>query len=147
MNSKNNVINTKKRHLKICNEFPMQLACALTIHRSQWLTLYHVTFDPSRIWLHWLLYIALTCIWNIENLYLLHAITKQNFIFKQKSSFEMQWLQIIAKWKLEYDYESIVFGTCILVLYSKTRNLETHLEDVLNKYNLMQYDILCLQET
>ena len=39
------------------------------------------------------------------------------------------------------------FGLCILVLSFNTHNLETHLEDVLNDYVLMQSDILCFQET
>ena len=57
----------------------------------------------------------------------------------------MQRLQKIAKWKLEYDYESIEFASCILALPLNTCNLEMKLEDVLNDYDLMQYDVLCLQ--
>lgn len=59
----------------------------------------------------------------------------------------MQLLQKIAKWKLIYDYESIDFGSCILVPSLNICNLETHLEDMLNDYDLIQSDILCLQET
>ena len=66
----------KTRHLKIRKQFPIQLACARTIHRSQGLTLDNVAFDPSGIRKHGLVYTTLSHVRNIQSLYLLNALTK-----------------------------------------------------------------------
>ena len=87
----------KTRHLKIRKQFPIQLACARTIHRSQGLTLDNVAFDPSGIRKHGLGYIALSRVRNIQSLYLLNALTKDNFRVKLKIASEMERLQKYAK--------------------------------------------------
>lgn len=50
----------KMGHLKICKQFPIQLACARTIHMSEALTLDHLAFHSSRIRLHGLVYTTLS---------------------------------------------------------------------------------------
>jgi exonuclease III len=134
-------------HLKIRKQFPIKLACARTIHRSQGLTLDSVAFDPAGIRIHGLVYTALSRVRNIESLYLLNPLKMDNFKVKQKIDTEMQRLRTIAKWNLAYDFESIKSSTNISILTLNTRSLHAHMNDILNDYDTMQSDILCLQET
>jgi exonuclease III len=66
---------------------------------------------------------------------------------KQKVNIEMQHLQSSAKWTLEYDSQSIQSESSISILSLNTHNLNAHINDILNDYDIMQSDILCLQET
>jgi len=72
--------------LKIRKQFPIQLACARTIHRLQGLTLDNLAFDPLRIHHHGLVYAALSCVRNIESLYLLSPLKNENFQIKHNFS-------------------------------------------------------------
>jgi hypothetical protein len=137
----------KTGQLNIQKQFPIQLACARTIHRSQGLTLDSVSLDPTGIRIHGLVYIALSCVRNIDSLYLLSALTKDNFKVKHKVDTEMQRLQTSEKWHLQYDYQSIQTKLFVSVLSLNTHKLNAHMNDILNDYDTMQSDILCLQET
>jgi hypothetical protein len=137
----------KTGQVKIRKKFPIQLACARTIHISQGLTLDSVSFDPAGIQIHGLVYTALSRVRNIESLYLLSTLTKDNFKVKQKVDIEMQRLRTSEKWHLEYDYRSIQTNSSVLILSLNTRSLNAHMNDILNDYDTMQSDILCLQET
>ena len=80
----------KTGHVKIQKLFPIQLASARTIHRSQGLTLGNVSFYPSGIQKHGLVYTTLSRVKNIESLYLLNSLTHKKFRVKQKFDIEMQ---------------------------------------------------------
>jgi exonuclease III len=80
-------------------------------------------------------------------LYLLSALTKDNFKVKHKVDTEMQRLRTSAKWHLQYDYQSIQTNSSVSILSLNTCNLHAHMNDILNDYDTMQSDILCLQET
>jgi ATP-dependent exoDNAse (exonuclease V) alpha subunit len=80
----------KTGRLKIRKRFPIKLACARTIHRSQGLTLDNVSFQPARIQIHGLVYTALSHVRRIDSLYLLSPLTKDNFKLKQKVDIEME---------------------------------------------------------
>jgi exonuclease III len=134
-------------HLKIRKQFPIKLASGRTIHRSQGLTLDSVAFDPTGIRIHGLVYTALSRVRNIESLYLLNALKMDNFKVKQKIDIEMQRLRSTAKWDLACDLESKKSTTSISILTLNTRSLHAHMNDILNDYDTMQSDILCLQET
>jgi hypothetical protein len=84
-------------HLKIHKQFPIQLACACTIHRSQRITLDRVVFNPSRIQRHGSMYTTMSCVRNTKSLYLLNALTMNKFNSKQNIVTEMQHLQSDAK--------------------------------------------------
>ena len=137
----------KTRHLKIRKHFLVQLACAHTMHRSQGLTLDNVAFDSSGIRKNGLVYTDLSCVRNMQSLYLLNALTKDNFRVKEKIASEMERLKKDAKWELGYYSQSINLDSSISILSLNTRNLQAHIDDVLNDYDLMQSDILRLQET
>jgi exonuclease III len=59
----------------------------------------------------------------------------------------MQRLRTIAKWHLQYDYQSIQTNSFVSILSLNTRSLHAHMDDILNDYDTMQSNILCLQET
>jgi exonuclease III len=59
----------------------------------------------------------------------------------------MQRLRTTTKWHLQYDYQSIQTNSSVSILSLNTRNLHAHMDDILNDYDTMQSDILCLQET
>ena len=84
-------------HLKIHTQFPIQLACACTIHRSQSITLDRVVFDPSRIQRHGSMYTTMSYVRNTKSLYLLNALTMNKFNSKQNIATEMEHLQSDAK--------------------------------------------------
>ena len=96
---------------------------------------------------HGLVYMALLRVRNIQSLYLLNDLTKDNFRVKEKIAFEMEHLKKDAKWDLGYYSQSINLDSSISILSLNKRNLQAHIDDVLNEYDLMQSDILCLQET
>jgi exonuclease III len=134
-------------HLKIRKQFPIKLASGRTTHRSQGLTLDNVAFDPTGIRIHGLVYTTLSRVRNIESLYLLNALKMDNFKVKQKIDIEMQRLRSTAKWELSCDLDSKKSSTSISILTLNTRSLHSHMDDILNGYDTMQSDILCLQET
>ena len=80
-------------------------------------------------------------------MYLLSPLTKDNFKVKHKVDIEMQRLRTTAKWHLQYDYQSIQKNSYVSIISLNTRNLHAHMNDILNDYDTMQPDILCLQET
>jgi hypothetical protein len=90
---------------------------------------------------------TLSCVRSIDSLYLLSALTKDNFTFKHKVDIEMQRLRTTAKWHLQYDFQSIQTNSFVSILSLNTCNLHAHMDDILNDYDTMQFDILCLQET
>jgi hypothetical protein len=51
------------------------------------------------------------------------------------------------KWHLQYDYQFIQTKSYVSILSLNTHNLHAHMDDILNEYDTMQFDILCLQET
>ena len=137
----------KTRKLKIRKQFPSQLACACTIHRSQGLTLDNLAFYPLGIRCHGLVYTTLSRVGNIESLYFLSPLKKQNFRIQHKISLEMERLQRNTKWQLDYNYSLLEIKAYISILSLNTHSLQIHIVDLLNDYDLMQSDILCLQET
>ena len=91
----------KTGNLKIRKQFPIQLTCARTIHRSQGLTLDNLAFDPLGIRRHGLVYTTLSRVRNIESLYFLSPLKKQNFQIRHKIPVEMESLHKNAKWQLD----------------------------------------------
>jgi exonuclease III len=59
----------------------------------------------------------------------------------------MDHLRTTAKWKLQYDYQFIQIKSYVSILLLNTCNLHAHMDDILNDYDTMQSDIMCLQET
>lgn len=55
-------------------QYPLTLAYAITIHKSQSLTLDRASVNPSKIFAEGQLYVALSRVTNLANLYLTHAI-------------------------------------------------------------------------
>jgi len=137
----------KTGQLKIRKQFPIKLACARTVHRSQGLTLDNVAFQPTGIQIHGLVYTTLSRVKSIDSLYLLSPLTKDNFKVKQKVDIEMEQLKTTAKWQLHYDYQSIQTNSSVSILSLNTRSLNAHMDDILNDYDIMKSNILCLQET
>jgi hypothetical protein len=145
--SKPVLTSTKTSRLEIRKQFPIKLACECTVHRSQGLTLDSVAFDPAGILIHGLVYASLSRVRSIDSLYLLIPLTKDNFKVKHKVDIEMQHLKTTTKWHVQYDYQSIQTKSYVSILSLNTRNLHAHMDDILNDYDTMQSNILCLQET
>ena len=68
----------------IRQQFPVQVTCARTIHRSQGLTMDKLAVDPIGIKQHRLIYTALSRIRNVSSLYLLHELHPKNFVVNYK---------------------------------------------------------------
>jgi hypothetical protein len=137
----------KTSQLTIHKKFPIKHACARTVHRSQGLTLDNVAFQPTGIQIHGLVCTTLSRVRSIDSLYLLSPLKKDNSKVKQKVDIEMERLRTTEKWQLHYDYQPIQTNSYVSILSLNTHNLNAHMDDILNDYDLMQFDILCLQET
>jgi hypothetical protein len=111
------------------------------------MTLDSVTIHPTRIQIHGLVYTTLSHVRSIDSLYLLSPLTKDNFKVNHKFDIEMQHLRTTPKWHLQYDYQSIQTNSFVSILSLNMRILHAHMDDIINDYATMQYDILCLQET
>jgi hypothetical protein len=147
VNIKTNINISKDRSIEDSKQFPIQFACAHTIHKSQGIRLNSVSFDPAGIQTHGLVYTSLFHVKNIDSLYFVSSLTKDNFKVKHKVDTEMQHLQTSAKWHLQYDYQSIQTNSYVSILSVNMHSLNAHMNDILNDYDTMQSDILCLQET
>ena len=117
--------------MKIQKQFLIKLACVRTVQRLQGLTLDSVAFDPAGIQIHGLVYTTLSRVRSIDSLYLLSALTKDNFKFKHKVDIEMQRLRTTAKWHLQYDYQSIQTNSYVSILSLNMCNLHAHMDDIL----------------
>jgi hypothetical protein len=104
-------------------------------------------FDPAGIQIHGLVYTSLSHVRSIDSLYLLSALTKDNFKVKHKVDIQMQCLRTSAKWHLQYDYQSIQTNSSVSILSLNTHNLHAHMDDIINDYDTMQSNSMCLQET
>lgn len=82
----------------------------------------------------------------MKSLFLLKPLQKKNFKVKHEIIVEIDHLRKTAKWELDYNYQSLHTHSCTSVLSLNTRNLETYIINVLNDYDLMDSEILCLQE-
>ena len=74
----------------IRKQFPIQLACARTIHREQGLTLDRLAFNPINIRAHGLVYTALSRVKSMDSLFLVHKLSQQNFSVNKKLTTEMK---------------------------------------------------------
>jgi hypothetical protein len=68
----------------IRKQFPIQLACARTIHRAQGLTLDKLAFDPRNIRTHGLVLRALSRVKTMNLVFLIQKITQENFCINKK---------------------------------------------------------------
>jgi exonuclease III len=137
----------KRGRLNTRKQFEVKIPCARTFHRSQGLTLDSVSFDPTGIRIHGLVYIALSCVRSIDSLYLQSPLTKDKFKVKHKVDIEMKRLRTTTKWHLQYDYQSIQTNSYVSILSLNTHNLHAHMDNILNHYDIMKSDIMCFQET
>ena len=71
-------------------QFPIQLACARTIHRAQGLTLDRLSIDPIGIRTHRLFYTALSRVKSKDSLYLIQKLSQENFYVNKKVVIEMK---------------------------------------------------------
>ena len=128
-------------------QFPIQLACARTIHRAQDLTMEKLEIDPKVVKKHGLVYIAISCVKEMKCLYLLNRLEKNNFSLSPTMAAEIERLQKTRAWHFQYGLRSIPNRNHILVCSLNTRSLHLHSDEVTNDNELMQSDILFLQET
>jgi hypothetical protein len=136
-----------KNQTTIQKQFPIQLACARTIHRAQGLTLDKLAFDPSNIRTHGLVYTTLSRVKTMNSLFLIQKITQENFCVNKKVTTEMKRLLENQSWKLDYVQSSITCSNRLSIVTLNTCSLHAHLDDILQDEDLMSNMILCFQET
>ena len=90
--TKPNATFINKSQTTIWKQFPIQLACARAIHRTQGLTLSGLAFDPTGVTWHRLLYTTLSRVKSIDSLYFLNELFQKNFHVANKVLDEMSGL-------------------------------------------------------
>ena len=65
-----------------------------------------IAFDPFKLHQHGLPYIALSHVWDIHTLYLIHRLEHKNVKTCKKVDEEMQCLHTLANWNIEYSLAS-----------------------------------------
>lgn len=126
-------------------QFPLQIACAQTIHRAQVLTMNALSFDPCKVYQHGLVYTTLSCVRNIKSLYPMHKLQEQNFKVSKKVNNKIQCLTTLAQWKLQHSLASVCsshFSLCTL----NTHRFAFHAQEIAHDYELLQETVLCFQE-
>jgi len=108
-------IRKKNRVNFIRQQFPIQLACARTIHRSQGLTMNMLAFDPKGVKQHGLVYTTLSRVTNIQSLCLVTRLHQTNFSCCKKVLLEVDRLRKNAKYELQYGLTAIVNENCFLI--------------------------------
>lgn len=140
-------MSNNKLEMTIRKQFPIQLACARTIHRTQGLTLDKLAFDPTGMTQHGLVYTALSRVKTIDSLYLLSKLSHKNFHVKDKVLNEMTRLTTIATWELKFGKKISNNKNVLSIATLNTRSLYAHISDVVHHTDLMDNMILCFQET
>ena len=137
--------NSKSSQTIVQMQFPIQLACARPIHRSQGLTLVGLAFEPSHISTHVLVYTTLSRVKTMESLYLVNKLTQKNFHVNKKIVEEMRHLTTNALWKLGYIQTPITNTNTLSVATLNTRSLYAHINDIVHDKDLMNIIILYIQ--
>ena len=83
-------LSKERKQTNVRKQFPIQLACARTIHRAQGLTLDGLAFDPIGIITHGLVYTALSQVKTMDSLYLIQKLSQENFYVNKKVVIEMK---------------------------------------------------------
>lgn len=86
---------SNKKNSFTIEQFPFQLACAWTIHRSQGLTMDRLAFDPNGVRKHGLVYITLYHVKDIKSLYFLNKLEHIKFSLSDKVVVELQRLRVL----------------------------------------------------
>jgi exonuclease III len=139
------LVGNKRNFVRI--QFPVQLACARTIHRAQGLTLEKVAFDPKGVTRHGLVYTALSRVKTIECLYLVNKLEQKNFTVSSKVLVESTRLIKDASLQFQYGLKSIPCNQHLIICSLNTRSMVLHIEDIAHDTELLESHILCLQET
>lgn len=72
-----------QRSIGTCTQFPLRLAYAITIHKSQGLTFDQITIDPYCIFAEGQLYVALSRARSLQGIRLLNQVTKRHIKISQ----------------------------------------------------------------
>ena len=118
------------KKITIRKQFPIQLACARTIHRSQWLTMETLAFDPTTIRQHGITYRTISCTKTMENLFHVKPLLPIHFRVKPKINTEMEHLQSNAQWKLDNQATCQQSTMHMIWCTLNTRSLHTHINDI-----------------
>jgi hypothetical protein len=128
-------------------QFPIQLAIAKTIHRSQGLSLNELVFYPNNVKKHGLTYIALSRIQTKEKLFLLTIFQHEIFYVDPKIHVEMNRLKTITIWiPLILQFKNL-HNSHVIIQTLNTTSLHQHYEDINHDHNLQMSHILFLIET
>jgi hypothetical protein len=128
-------------------QFPIQLAAARTIHRSQGLSLDELAFDPTNVRKHGLTYTALSRVRTKEKLYLLAPLQNENFHVDERVKLEMLRLTTTSKWhSMVPDFKRIQHSHVIIQALN-TNSLRQYFKDISSDHSLQCSNILCLIET
>ena len=82
----------------------------------------------------------------MKNLFLVKPLSPKHFQVKNKINIEMDRLQQNASWRLGISPTCLQSIPHLLLCTLHTRSLHAHEADLLNDFEIMSSDVLCLQE-
>jgi exonuclease III len=145
--AKETKIEKNQTHLVTQIQFPIQLAAARTIHRSQGLSLDDVVFNPCGVTKHGLAYTALSRIRTKEKLYLLTPLTTSNFQVETSVLDKMKILISNSRWNLSIPILKTIRRSHTIIQSINMNSLQKHHLDYKSDHSMQTSHILCFQET
>ena len=129
------------------SQFPLQLACAKTIHKAEGDTLTPVAVklpDCRKQHMH---YVALSRATSLQNLYILGDFNQSKITISPKVASEMKRLRMKALLQLCFKPLYLFNNDVLKVLFHNCQSLRLHMPDILEDYNVKSSDICMFAET
>ena len=127
-------------------QFPLRIAAAKTIHRSQGQTLNAVVTDFTAAFGHHMHYVALSRVTNPEKLYITY-FDRNNIKTDVRVHDEMERLRASAMLKIPRMLDYRVMGSNTVACYINIRSLNKHADDLGADYNFKNSFITVVAET
>jgi hypothetical protein len=118
-----------------------------TIHQTQGLIFYRLTFDPSGVTKHGLTYIAIFQICSKKTFIFTFSIVDKDFQVDTFVQEEMHYLKTTTQYEITIASLKSYHKKIIIIQSLNIHSFKLYFQNILNDPNLFSSHILCLNET